>query len=140
VEQGTPCEIISCEQPFFSLSTQSAGTADLLWKVVMDPQDEEPSVLEIVDWKTHKPASPMKRKLENGGVEWTPAYFEELLQLAAYRGMYEEMTDQVIPRQRVVIFRENGKYLEDERVVSPRAFFDWIVPLYALKQRIEKGV
>jgi hypothetical protein len=124
-------QVISAEQPLFSLKTLSGGTPDLL---VQYPPDElhgyPDSPLEIVDWKTHKPASPMTMKLPDGTKVGTPAYFEELIQLATYRGMYEEMTGLEVARQRVVILRENGRYLEDMRSVPPSLFFDHILTLF----------
>jgi hypothetical protein len=124
-------QIISAEQPLFSLKTLSGGTPDLLVKTSADGTalGFDP-VLEIVDWKTHKPASPMTMKLPDGTKIGTPAYFEELVQLATYRGMYEEMTGLEVARQRVVVLRENGKYLEDTRAVPPSLFFDHILTLF----------
>lgn len=87
------------EQPVFSLVHRYAGTADLI------------SATEIVDLKTHNPAKGFTKPGQG------PAYLSDLIQLRAYRTAWEEMSGQSVTKNRILIARENGKFLEDEREV-----------------------
>lgn len=117
----SPAKILAVEEALVSLHWQAGGTPDLIREV--------DGVVEIADWKTHKPASPQSK----------PAYFEELIQLSAYRQMYAEMNDLRASKikQRVVILRENGTYLEDTRTVGEWTFGD-ILALLQVMERAEK--
>jgi hypothetical protein len=113
------------EHPVWSLRHGYAGTADLIaWT--------DDGVLEVVDLKTHKPASGFT--LPGRG----PAYFKDLLQIRAYRLAWEEMTGATTTGQRVVVARENGAWLEDTREVSAETWLG-VLHLYGLMQAFGGG-
>lgn len=85
------------ERVLWSLLHQYSGTTDLR---LMD---------EVIDYKTHKPA-------KDG-----PAYPEDLVQLDAYAMAYRELGHE-INGNRVVLFKEDGTYEEDHRMVPPGTF------------------
>lgn len=99
------------EQPVFSLRLGYAGTADLI------------SGTEIVDLKTHKPASGFTKPSSG------PAYLSDLIQLRAYRTAWEEMQSTTTQGNRILIARPNGKWLEDKREV-PEALWLQCLEMY----------
>ena len=101
------------EQPVFSLKHGYAGTADLIGK----------KSAEVVDLKTHKPAAGFT-KAGSG-----PAYLSDLIQLRAYRLAWESMGKVAPQANRIIIARENGKFLEDNREV-PEALWLRCLELY----------
>lgn len=103
------------EQPVFSLKHGYAGTADLIGSS------------EVVDLKTHKPQVGFTQAGKG------PAYLSDLLQLRAYRCAWEEMGNPAPKRNRIVIARSNGNYLEDEREVPESLWLQCLAMYNALK-------
>ena len=100
-------EVEAVEKVVYSLKHGFAGTADLILF------DRLGIVREVVDFKTHKPNTP------------EPAFFEDLLQLAAYKLAWNEMyPDAPIVSTRVVVLREDATYSTDVRRVDPAVFLD----------------
>lgn len=101
------------------------GTGDLFRGVqVGRSKTRRTLVSEVVDYKTHKPASKSK-----------PAYPEDLVQLSSYRLAYSAMAGIPVEdvRQRVVVLMEDGEYLEDTRSVDPRVFLAMLEIYWALE-------
>jgi hypothetical protein len=120
-------DIIESERPVWSERHRYAGTLDLAlgWNI---PE----AGWEVIDAKTHKPASGFT-KAGRG-----PAYIADLAQIRAYRMAWEELGLGQTISQRVVVFRPNGKYLEDTREV-PEDFFLLLRRLYDMKQEFDQG-
>lgn len=104
-------ECVFSEQTVWSLDHRFAGTLDLSRRsTTWLPTDQG---IEIVDYKTHKPASS-----ENDG----PSYIDDRVQLSAYALAVEEMGLGVVRGTRVVLFGPDGNYEEDTRRVDPKVF------------------
>lgn len=85
---------------------------------------------EIIDLKTHKPASGFTKP------GFGPAYISDLVQVRAYRIAWEEMGFGPTVGNRILIARENGKWLEDRREVPAELWFN-ILEAYRLKVAFE---
>jgi hypothetical protein len=103
LDRGVAYVDVAVEQVVWSERMGSRARYDLLGTL-----DGE---LELVDYKTHKAASPK-----------FPAYIEDILQLRGYRMCREDMGLPVPTRQRVVLLQEDGTWLEDTREVPPELF------------------
>jgi hypothetical protein len=101
---------VFAERPVWSLSQGFAGTLDLAryWGVI---KEEGTNMVEVVDYKTHKPAA------QDG-----PSYVGDRIQLAAYSLAVEEMGLGLVGGTRVVLLGPDGTYLEDTRRVDAGVF------------------
>lgn len=124
IANGEILEVVS-ERPVWSLRLGYAGTLDLAihWR------DWD---WEVTDLKTHKPAAGFTKPGQGC------AYISDVIQIGAYRRAWEELGLGKTTRQRVVIARENGKWLEDAREVEP-GIFDHLLQVYRMKQTFERG-
>lgn len=114
-------EVLS-ERPVWSLRNGYVGTLDLA--------ATKGDSFVVMDLKTHKPASGFTKP--GGG----PAYLADLVQIRAYRSAFEEMGLGDTCGSRVIIARENGTWLEDDREV-PNELWLSILEAYRLKQAFE---
>ncbi len=126
-EAGDIYSIVS-ERPVWSLKHQYSGTLDLAihWEPQVIGVDD--GVWEILDLKTHKPASGFTKPGQGA------AYISDIIQIRAYREAWEEMGYGKTIGQRVVIARENGKWLEDRRE-APLSLFLALRQAYELLQQ-----
>ena len=128
-------EDIVSEKRVWSLDYRYCGTFDLgiKWKQGYWPDGTmRQSGWEILDLKTHKPAKGFT--LEGKG----PAYVSDAVQCRAYRMAFEEMGLGKTIRQRVIVARENGRYLEDTRSV-PENVVAALRQLYDQRTEFERG-
>lgn len=111
LESGEILEVRS-EVPVWSLRHWYCGTFDLAlkWKAATVGDAVLPEGWEILDAKTHKPAS--------GFTKRGAGYISDATQIRAYRMAFEEMGLGNTIGQRTIVLRENGKWLEDKREVS----------------------
>ena len=124
IQSGSIMEL-KTEVPVWSLKDRYCGTFDLavLWSG---------EGWEILDAKTHKPASGFTKPGKGAG------YISDATQIRAYRMAFEEMGLGQTFGQRTVVLRENGKYLMDEREVS-EDFVRFLRRLYDERQTFERG-
>lgn len=129
IESGEILDIVS-ERPVWSLEDRFAGTLDLaiLWGTAQlkaggsigGHSEMVPVGWEIIDAKTHKPASGFSR--EGSG----PGYDSDAVQIRSYRKAWEELGLGETIGQRIVVLRDRkyrGKdYLEDPREVPYSMF------------------
>jgi hypothetical protein len=107
---------------------------NLGWCGTLDLAIEWQEGWEILDAKTHKPAKGFT--LPGKG----PGYDSDAAQIRAYRMAWEEMGLGLTLGQRTIVLRENGKYLEDDREVSPD-FVRYLRRLYRDRNEFDqKGV
>jgi hypothetical protein len=127
---------IASERPVWSLTDGYAGTLDLalLWKA-------SPDVLgsggwEILDAKTHKPASGFTKPGQG------PGYDSDAAQIRSYRKAWEEMGLGKTIGQRTVVLRDRAykgqSWLEDHRSV-PYEFFKLLNEVNDHRIAFEKG-
>lgn len=116
-------DTVGAERVVWSERLRVQGTFDLLRR------NRHTGALEIVDYKTHKPA---------GRPAVFPAYPEDILQLRGYRTCMADMDEEPVPHQRVVLFLKDGEFVEDTRTV-PAGVFDAVVEIYRALKALEKG-
>lgn len=123
--QGFDLTMVVSEKRLWSLRHGYAGSTDL---AVLEQPGQAGT--EIVDLKTHKPASGFTKP------GFGPAYLSDLVQVRAYRIAWEEMGFGPTVGNRIIIARENGKWLEDRREVDPALWFT-ILEAYRIKVAFE---
>lgn len=94
--------VYASEKLLISLRYQYAGTVDLIWV------DKRGKVV-LTDLKTRDNT-------------WTTAYESDLIQVAAYKQAWEEMTGKVIDRTSVLIVKPDGSWIEDSRSLPFESF------------------
>jgi len=115
IDSGNILEVRS-EVPVWSIEHRYAGQLDLaiLW--------DGPKAWEILDLKTHKPASGFTKPGAGAG------YLSDSLQIMAYRKAWEEMELGETIGQRIIIARDRAyrgsSWLEDNREVDFGMFTD----------------
>jgi len=115
--------IVACEIPVWSFRVGFSGTLDFARERMDD------GFLEIVDLKTHKPAT-----------QSFPAYNHDVFQLRFYRIGWEEVphTQGIPDGNRVLVVDAQGRYFTDQREV-PAAAAEAMVPVYYGLQAFEEA-
>lgn len=147
VESGEILKVLY-EVPVFSFKNWTCGTFDLalLWAEANVGDKVLPQGWEVIDYKTHKPASGFTLDGKGAG------YDSDAAQTREYRSSLEEMAEieqwltpsyqemELGPTigQRTVVLRDSGKYLEDKREV-PELFPVALRGLYDDRQAFEAG-
>lgn len=132
IDSGEILQVLS-EVPVWSLKHGYCGTLDLAieWAEV-DAGVQLPRGWEVLDAKTHKPARGFTLDGKGAG------YISDAVQCRAYRMAFEEMGMGSTIGNRTIVLRENGKYLTDQREVSPE-FVLYLRKLYDQRMQFEKG-
>jgi hypothetical protein len=137
IDAGAITQVLS-EVPVWSIKHWYAGTFDLalLWSSEGDLSENVKDGWEILDLKTHKPASGFTKP------GFGPAYVSDVTQIRAYRMAFEELGAAETIGQRVIVARDKAyrgvRYLQDAREVSAR-FVELIREAYDHKTTFEKG-
>lgn len=147
VESGEILKVLY-EVPVFSLRHWTCGTFDLalLWAEAEVGDKVLPQGWEVIDYKTHKPASGFTLDGKGAGYDSDAAqvreYRSSLEEMAALNKWltpaYQEMELGPTIGQRTIVLRESGKYLEDKREV-PEMFPVALRGLYDERQAFAKG-
>lgn len=132
IDSGEITDVLS-EVPVYSLKHRYAGTFDLALEWV---EGNGPGGWELLDAKTHKPASGFTKPGKG------PGYLADALQNRAYRTAFEEMGLGRTIGQRTVVLRDReykGKcWLDDAREV-PFRLFELIREAYDIRKSFEEG-
>jgi hypothetical protein len=131
LDTGEITQVLS-EVKVWSLDDKYAGTFDL----ALHWEEFNPG-WEILDLKTHKPASGFTKPGKG------PAYISDVTQIRAYRKAFEECGLGDTVAQRVIIardkdYRGKGRWLEDRREV-PYEFFRQLRQAYDVRLTFEGG-
>lgn len=134
IDSGEITEVVA-ERPVWSLRNWFCGTFDL--GIKWGPHDEVVNEgWEILDAKTHKPASGFTKPGKGAG------YIADATQCRAYRMAHEEMGLGRTIGQRTVVLRDRPyrgvTYLEDTREV-PEEFVTLLRRAYDMRREFEKG-
>jgi len=115
--------VVASEVPVWSFRVGFCGTLDLA------REEEASGFLEIVDLKTHKPAT-----------QAFPAYQTDVFQLRLYRIGWEEVphTQGIPGGNRTLVVDAKGRYFTDTREV-PAASAEALVPVYYGLQGFEEA-
>ena len=116
--------VVFAERVVWSVRYGFQGTLDA-GRQVRERPPIEPLPLEVVDYKSHKPAAEGLHKDGSYKDGLGPAYIDDLIQLDGYDIAVEEMGLGTVVANRVVLFGADGVAREDTRTVPRGTFLDF---------------